>query len=93
MPRPPRDATELKAQLRPAAGVGVGEAPAGPDPHRDPGRAGHPLTDDDGNQVTDYPSIVDLKATAGGIRPGEFGEFQLSVGPLPKAESMTSVSG
>ncbi len=95
MPRPPRDATELKAQLpadQPLASVSV---------KPQPGRThivtraelATPLTDDDGNQVTDYPSIVDWKATAGGIRPGEFGEFQPSVGPLPKAESMTSVSG
>jgi uncharacterized protein YcnI len=48
-----------------------------------------PITDDDGNKVTDYPSVVDWKATAGGIKPGEFAEFQLSVGPLPKADSMT----
>ncbi len=47
-----------------------------------------PLTDDDGNQVTDYPSVVDWKATAGGIKPGEYAEFQLSVGPLPKADKM-----
>jgi hypothetical protein len=33
--------------------------------------------------------VVDWKATAGGIKPGEYGEFQLSVGPLPKADSMT----
>jgi uncharacterized protein YcnI len=47
-----------------------------------------PLTDDDGNTVTDYPSVVDWKATAGGIKPGEYAEFQLSVGPLPKADKM-----
>jgi Domain of unkown function (DUF1775) len=43
-----------------------------------------PITDDDGNKVTDYPSVVDWKATAGGIKPGEYAEFQLSVGPLPR---------
>ncbi|HST66608.1 MAG TPA: DUF1775 domain-containing protein, partial [Mycobacteriales bacterium] len=37
----------------------------------------------------DYPSVVDWKATAGGIKPGEYAEFQLSVGPLPKVDSMT----
>jgi periplasmic copper chaperone A len=47
-----------------------------------------PITDDDGNQVSDYPSVVDWKATAGGIKPGEYAEFSLSVGPLPKAGSM-----
>jgi len=48
-----------------------------------------PITDDDGNQVTDYPSVIDWKATAGGIKPGEYAEFSLSVGPLPKVDSMT----
>lgn len=47
-----------------------------------------PLTDDDGNKVTDYTSVVDWKATAGGIKPGEYAEFQMSVGPLPKADKM-----
>ena len=48
-----------------------------------------PITDDDGNQVTDYASVIDWKATAGGIKPGEYEDFDLSVGPLPKADSMT----
>jgi uncharacterized protein YcnI len=48
-----------------------------------------PVIDDDGNQVTDYPSVVDWKATTAGIKPGEYNEFQLSVGPLPEADSMT----
>lgn len=47
-----------------------------------------PLKDDDGNTVTDYPAVVDWKATGGGIKPGEYAEFQLSVGPLPKADTM-----
>ena len=33
--------------------------------------------------------MVDWKATAGGIKPGEYVDFDLSVGPLPKATSMT----
>jgi len=48
-----------------------------------------PVTDDDGNQVTDYVSVIDWKATAGGVKPGEYEDFDLSVGPLPKADSMT----
>jgi hypothetical protein len=39
--------------------------------------------------VTDYVSVIDWKATAGGIKPGEYEDFDLSVGPLPKADSMT----
>lgn len=49
-----------------------------------------PITTDDGDQVTDYPSVIGWKAAAGaGIKPGEFDEFQLSAGPLPDAASMT----
>lgn len=48
-----------------------------------------PITNDDGEQVTDYPSVVEWKAAAGSaIKPGEFDEFQLSAGPLPEADSM-----
>ena len=42
-----------------------------------------------GRQVTDYPSVVEWKATAGGVKPTEFEEFQVSVGPLPEAAEMT----
>lgn len=49
-----------------------------------------PITTDDGDQVTDYPSVIEWKAAAGsGIKPGEFDEFQLSAGPLPDGASMT----
>lgn len=48
-----------------------------------------PVKTDDG-EVTDYTSVIDWKASAGaGIKPGEFDEFQVSAGPLPKAPSMT----
>jgi uncharacterized protein YcnI len=47
-----------------------------------------PITSDDG-QVTEAVSEIDWIAVAGvGIKPGEFDEFKLSVGPLPKAEAM-----
>jgi uncharacterized protein YcnI len=46
-----------------------------------------PITTDDG-QVTEAVSVIDWKATAGGVKPGEFDEFRISVGPLPKADSM-----
>jgi uncharacterized protein YcnI len=46
-----------------------------------------PITSDDG-QVTEAVSEIDWTATAGGIKPGEFDEFRLSVGPLPKADTM-----
>lgn len=85
------DATELKVQLpadQPLASVSVQPQP-GWTYTVTRAKLATPLTDDDGNQVTDCPSIVDWKATAGGIRPGEFAEFQLSVGPLPTAAAMT----
>lgn len=53
----------------------------------------HPLTDDDGNTITDYVAQVDFTATGSGagagIPPGEFDMFNLSVGPFPKAPNMT----
>jgi uncharacterized protein YcnI len=84
------NATELKVQLpadQPLASVSVKPQP-GWSYTVTRAKLATPITDDDGNQVTDYPSVVDWKATAGGIKPGEYAEFQLSVGPLPKADSM-----
>jgi len=53
----------------------------------------HPLTDDDGGTITDYVAQVDFTATGpgsgAGIPQGEFDMFNLSVGPFPKAPSMT----
>jgi uncharacterized protein YcnI len=42
-----------------------------------------PVRDDDGNAVTSAVSEVTWTATGRGLEPGEFGEFRLSVGPLP----------
>ena len=42
-----------------------------------------PLKDDDGNPITSVITKVSWSATGGGIRPGQFGTFALSVGPLP----------
>jgi uncharacterized protein len=53
----------------------------------------HPLTNDDGETITDYVAQVDFTATGSGagagIPPGEFDMFNLSVGPFPKAPDMT----
>jgi uncharacterized protein YcnI len=47
-----------------------------------------PVNSDDG-QVTEAVSEIDWTAVAGvGIKPGEFDEFTLSVGPLPTADAM-----
>jgi uncharacterized protein YcnI len=85
------DATELKVQLpadQPLASVAVKPEP-GWSYTVTRAKLSQPITDDDGNQVTDYVSVIDWKATAGGIKPGEYEDFDLSVGPLPKADSMT----
>jgi len=48
-----------------------------------------PVTDDDGKEVTQAVSVVDFVADAGaGIRPDQFQEFALSVGPFPKTDSL-----
>ena len=80
------NATELKVQLPAdaAARLGGGQAEAGWTYTVTRAKLSQPITDDDGNQVTDYLSVIDWKATAGGIKPGEYDDFDLSVGPLPK---------
>lgn len=42
-----------------------------------------PVRDDDGNTITSAVTAVSWTATAGGLGPGQFGQFLLSVGPLP----------
>jgi len=51
----------------------------------------HPQKNDDGDLITEYVAQVDFKADseAGGIPPGEFDMFNLSVGPFPDAPSMS----
>lgn len=53
------------------------------------GKLAKPITTDDG-QVTDYVSSITWTAgsAATAIKPGEFDEFDVSAGPLPKADSM-----
>lgn len=49
-----------------------------------------PLKDDDGNEITQAVSVVDFVAAPGaGIGPGQFQEFALSVGPLPKTGKLS----
>jgi uncharacterized protein YcnI len=49
-----------------------------------------PVTDDDGNKISEAVSVVDFTAADGvGIKPGEFQEFSLSGGPFPDAASLT----
>ena len=46
-----------------------------------------PITTDDG-PISTTISQVTFTATAGGIKPGEFQQFFISLGPLPKAASV-----
>ena len=49
-----------------------------------------PIKTDDGATVTSAVSVVDLRAAAGGgIAPGQFQQFSLSVGPFPDAMSVS----
>jgi uncharacterized protein YcnI len=49
-----------------------------------------PITTDDGDQISKAVTEVDWTASAdGAIKPGEFGNFSLRVGPLPDADSVS----
>jgi uncharacterized protein YcnI len=48
-----------------------------------------PVTNDDGQEISTYVSVVEFRAAAGeGIGPGQFQEFALSGGPFPDAEAV-----
>jgi uncharacterized protein YcnI len=48
-----------------------------------------PVTDDDGNKVTQAVSQITWTADPGaGIKPGQYQTFSISAGPLPKKESL-----
>jgi uncharacterized protein YcnI len=82
--------TELKVQLpvdQPLGFVSVQSKP-GWTYTTQKAKLATPITTDDG-QVTEAVSVIDWKAASGGgIKPGEFDEFQVNVGPLPKTDSM-----
>jgi uncharacterized protein YcnI len=50
-----------------------------------------PIKTDDGEEVTEAVSTIEwtANAPADAIRPGEYGDFSISAGPLPKADSIT----
>lgn len=50
-----------------------------------------PQKDDDGNDVTDYISAVEWKATGpqAAIAPGQFDTFSISAGPMPKTDTLS----
>lgn len=49
-----------------------------------------PTRDDDGNEITEYVSTVEWKATGpqAAIAPGQFDTFAISAGPLPKTDEL-----
>lgn len=54
-------------------------------------RLAHPITTDDGDQLSQAVSEIDWTAdsAATAIKPGEFDQFVISAGPLPKADAVT----
>jgi uncharacterized protein len=50
-----------------------------------------PIKTDDGNEIAEAITEIDWKADGAGtaIKPGEFDQFNVSVGPLPQADSIT----
>jgi uncharacterized protein YcnI len=47
-----------------------------------------PMKDDDGNDITEAVSKIVWTATGPGIQPGQFQEFDVSAGPLPKTDQV-----
>jgi uncharacterized protein YcnI len=47
-----------------------------------------PLQSEHG-EISSYVSVVEFRATEGGIAPGQFQEFALSGGPFPDADTLT----
>ena len=48
-----------------------------------------PVTTDDGDTISERVSVVEFDAArGGGIKPGQFQEFSLSVGPIPKVATL-----
>ena len=42
-----------------------------------------------GQEISSYVSVVEFRATGGGIAPGQFQEFALSGGPFPEADALS----
>ncbi|MDT7570745.1 MAG: hypothetical protein QOE05_919 [Actinomycetota bacterium] len=52
------------------------------------GKPATPLKGEDGNAIESVVQTITWTATNGGIKPGEFDEFDVSAGPLPKVDQM-----
>lgn len=53
------------------------------------GKPATPAKDARGNELASVVQSITWTATGGGIEPGEFDEFDISAGPLPKVDQMT----
>lgn len=47
-----------------------------------------PIDNGHGGQVTEVVEVITWTATGGGIPPGQFGEFPISLGPLPEVDQL-----
>lgn len=83
--------TKLVVQLpsdTPFASVGVQPLPGWTETSATT-KLAKPITTDDGDQITEAVSQVTWTAQSGGIKPGQFEQFNVQVGPLPKQPSVT----
>jgi uncharacterized protein len=82
--------TGLQVQLRtdtPIAGVLVLPMPGWTHTQKTV-KLAKPISTDDGD-ITEAVAEIDWTATAGGVKPGEFGEFVVMAGQLPDAPQLT----
>jgi uncharacterized protein YcnI len=81
----------LRVQLptdTPIAGVGIKPVPGWSHTTRTT-PLNPPVTDDDGNQISQAVSEISWTADPGtGIKPGEYQTFSISAGPLPKTDTL-----
>lgn len=85
--------TALKVQLpvdTPIASVSVQPHPGWSFTTKS-GKLPTPIETDDGDEITEAVTEIDWKAdsAATAIKPGEFDQFDVSLGPLPKVDAIT----
>jgi uncharacterized protein YcnI len=79
--------TKLVVQLPPVGSVSVQPTPGWSFAAKKT-KLAQPITTDDG-PITTTVSQLTFTASASGIKPGEFQQFFISLGPLPKASSVS----
>lgn len=81
--------TKLTVQLPPFASVSL-QPMVGWTEATKTSKLAKPITTDDGDQVSSAVTEVSWTAQAGsGIKPGQFQQFNVQVGPLPKSSTVT----